>query len=210
MILPHKNSTLEYYQIPSCLSQMAELYTCAFIRAISFAKNILCVVVLQVLLPASPSLGNLPRQSQSPQLVWVCVKGSSGPNLQVMAHSRARCSVLLDDIPLHCPALCQVNTRSLMLALLHKMLSLAQAWNEAWDSSMGCSGGKYLGQVSWDKICWNGLRMFESEMVSSARSSADQVHSFQGGKVQRVLYQWIACLSYAKASNFWGQSAAIV
>lgn len=31
--------------------------------------------------------------------------------------------------------------------------------------------------------------MFESEMVSSARSSADQVHSFQGGKVQRVLYQ---------------------
>ena len=43
-LILHKNSTLEYCQILSCLSQMAELHTCVFVHAIFFAKNILRVI----------------------------------------------------------------------------------------------------------------------------------------------------------------------
>lgn len=58
---------------------MVEPHTCAFLHAVSCVKNTLCLVVLQVLPPASPSLGNFPRQPQHPRLVWVCLKGYSGP-----------------------------------------------------------------------------------------------------------------------------------
>lgn len=125
MTLLHKNLILEYYQIPSYLSKIAD-FTFVHLHMLFF----LCQEYPVPSSPSSPTSSitfsrKLSHTTTIPQLIWVCLRVAVALILQVTACPRVRCSVLLDEIASFCSVLCQVSTRRFMLALLLKILFLA-------------------------------------------------------------------------------------